>query len=222
MIITIDGPAGSGKSTLAGMLANKIGFTHFNSGSLFRGVTAFLYENNIDIANLKPSDSLPNFEISVKIIGDNQHVFVNNKDYFSELRKNHISNLVPYVAKHSLCRQIIDNCQKEFCSKNNVVVEGRDVGSFVFPNAEIKFYLDCSLEERAKRRFLDLQKNNTNITLNEIKSQLEERDMIDRTRPIAPLVIPKNAIIIDSTNLKPDEICKKMHQFVIKQNSTIV
>lgn len=215
MIITIDGPAGSGKSTVANLLSEKLGFIHFNSGALYRAVTAFLYANNIDIEHLE-NELLPDFHLDVKLIDDSQHVYVNNIDFTSELRKNHISTLVAFVGKNAFCRNKIDKCQKEFCSKNNIVIEGRDLGSFVFPNAELKFYLECSIKERARRRFLEVANTNPNITLEEIEKQIEHRDFLDKTRDIAPLVVPNNAIIIDSTNLSPDEVVDKMLSFYPK------
>ncbi len=210
MIITIDGPAGSGKSTVADILADKLKFIHFNSGALYRGITAFLYENKFNIEEMSTLSPIPNFELKVEMIDGNQCVFVNNKDYTPVLRNNTISILVAYIAANKFCRQRVDECQKAFCSKHNVVMEGRDLGSFVFPNAEIKFYLDCSIKERARRRFEEEKAKHTNITLQEIEEQLAERDELDKTREIAPLVVPKNAIVVDSTNLNVDQVVQTM------------
>ncbi len=210
MIITIDGPAGSGKSTIAELLAQKLSFIHFNSGSLYRAITAHFYELGIDIENISPLSEFTSFDLKVRMIEGSQHVYINGIDYTPNLRRNHISTLVPYIAKNKFCRDLIDECQREFCSNNNVVVEGRDVGSHVFPKAEIKFYLDCSIKERARRRYLEEREKNPNTTLIEIEEQLIERDHIDKTREFAPLVIPKNAITIDSTNLNVDEVLSLM------------
>ena len=98
----------------------------------------------------------------------------------------------------------------KFCNENNIVIEGRDVGSFVFPDAEIKFYLDCSIKERAKRRFLEEKSKNTHITIEEIEKQIAERDYLDKTREIAPLVVPDNAIIVDSSDLSIDEVVETL------------
>ena len=206
MIITIDGPAGSGKSTVADIIANQLGFVHFNSGSLFRAITAHLYSQNFDIENITTNSEIPNFDLQVRIIDDVQHVFVDGVDYTPVLRDNHISTLVANVALNKFCRQKTSECQHNFCLKNNVVMEGRDIGSHVFPNAEYKFYLDCSIEERARRRFKEEQAKHTNITLEEIMEQIAERDYLDKNREIAPLVVPENAIVIDSTNLSIEEV----------------
>ena len=206
MIITIDGPAGSGKSTVADILADKLNFIHFNSGSLFRGITAHLLNINFNISSITTTSALPKIDLKVKMINNVQHVIVNNTDYSSVLRDNEVSTQVAIVAANYFVREIVDDCQRKFCSSNNVVIEGRDIGSHVFPNAEIKFYLDCSAKERAKRRFLEEKEKNSSITLNEIEKQIIERDNLDKKRKIAPLVIPENAIIVDSTGKSINEV----------------
>ncbi len=210
MIITIDGPAGSGKSTVADSIANKLGFVHFNSGALFRAITAHLHAQNFDIESITTDSEIPNFDLKVKIIDDVQHVFVNSIDYTPVLRDNLISTLVASVALNKFCRQKTSECQHAFCSKNNVVIEGRDIGSHVFPNAEYKFYLDCSIEERARRRFKEEKAKNNKITIDEIEQQIASRDYLDKTREIAPLVVPNGAIIIDSTTLTIEEVANEM------------
>ena len=214
MIITIDGPAGSGKSTAAKLLAQNLGFIHFNSGALFRGVTAFLVDSGFPIDQIKQNSNLPKMKLETKILDQVQHVFVNNKDYTSVLRNNEISTLVPLVALNLTCRTIVDDCQRAFAKDNNIVVEGRDTGSHVFPNAEIKFYLDCSIKERAKRRFLEEKAKNSNITLEKIEQQIAERDHLDKSREIAPLVVPKNAIIIDSSNLSIEQVVETLKKHI--------
>ncbi len=214
MIITIDGPAGSGKSTVADLLAEQLKFIHFNSGSLYRGVTAFLLSENYNIELITPHSPIPKFKLETKMINGFQHVIVNKIDFTLVLRDNQISTLVAFVAANKLCREKVDECQKAFCSSHNVVMEGRDLGSFVFPNADIKFYLDCSVKERAKRRFKEEQAKNSHVTLEEIEKQIEERDRIDKSRELAPLVIPKDAIIIDSTNLSIKQVVEAMNKHI--------
>ena len=210
MIITIDGPAGSGKSTVADNLAMKLDFIHFNSGSLFRGVTAYLHAQNFNFEKITIDSEIPTMELEVEIKDNIQHVYVNKTDYTPVLRDNKISTLVAHVALNKNARKIIDDCQKTFCSTHNVVMEGRDLGSHVFPNADIKFYLDCSIEERAKRRYNEEKIKGNNVSLKEIEKQIKERDFIDKNREIAPLVVPDGAIVVDSTNLTIDEVIKKM------------
>lgn len=216
MIITIDGPAGSGKSTVAEALAKKLNFIHFNSGSLYRGITAHLLHENFDILSITPNTIIPNFKLETKIINNVQHVIVNNIDYTPNLRDNAISTLVAFIGANKYCRKLIDNCQREFCLTHNIVIEGRDVGSHVFPNADFKFYLDCSIQERARRRFNEEKLKKSQITLEEIEKQIEERDYLDKTREVAPLVVPKNAIIVDSTFLSVEQVVETLHKHINK------
>ena len=204
MIITIDGPAGSGKSTIASIVAEKLGFTHFNSGSVFRAITAFLLENNSNLELLKTA------KIVVKLKNNVQHVSVNNKDYTPILRNNEISVNVAKFSSTDIVQSKAQECMKEFCNKHNVVVDGRGLGNSVFPNAEFKFYLDSSLKERAKRRFNEEVLKNSNITLTEIENQIKERDELDKNRKIAPLIVPKDAIVIDSTLLSIDKVAVEL------------
>lgn len=201
MIISIDGPAGSGKSTVAELLAKKLGFLHFNSGLLYRAVASHFLKIDYDFSKISTYSEIPNFKINVKIIDNTQHVFINDEDLTNFLTDNNVSIHAPIISVNKKVREKIDACQKKFVSKNDVVIDGRDIGSFVFPNAEYKFYLDCDLHERAKRRFKDEVKKNPNITLKEIEQQLDERDKIDKSKKIAPLIIPNGATIIDSTNM---------------------
>lgn len=206
MIITMDGPAGSGKSTVAKEVSKKLNFIHFNSGLLYRGITAHLSKLNFDIESIKINSKVPKFKLKTKFIDNIQHVFVNDTDYTAVLRDNNISKLTPFVSTNKVIRKRIDKCQREFAKFNNIVVDGRDTGSFVFPRADFKFYLDCSIKERAKRRFNEEKVKNPSITLSQIEQELETRDHIDKTKKIAPLVVPKNAIVIDSTNLNIQEV----------------
>lgn len=219
MIVSIDGPAGSGKSTVADLLARKLNFMHFNSGSLYRAVACYSIANN-----LKMDDNielLSKLDMRVEFIDGLQHVFVNGTDFTSHLRDNEVSSASSYVSKFKPIRKLVDDCQRNFVSNNNVVIEGRDIGSFVFPNAEHKFYLDCSVDVRALRRLKEEQAKGSNIDIEEIKSQIIERDKRDKERPIAPLVVPKNAIIIDSTNKTAEQVADEMFKYVTRKISTI-
>lgn len=208
MIISFDGPAGSGKSTIAELVANELNFYHFNSGSVFRAITAHILNNNHDISTLK------NANIQVEFINNVQHVSINEIDYTPILRDNNISVNVAKFSAFKEVQLLAQKIIKEFCLNNNVVIDGRGLGNEVLPNAEYKFYLDCSVEERARRRFLEEQNKGSNISLDEIKNQLIVRDKLDRERTIAPLIIPKDAIIIDSTHLTIDEVKQKILKII--------
>ena len=208
MIISIDGPAGSGKSTIAKLLAKRLSFIHFNSGSIFRAITAYLLENNKNV------DLLKNINVKVKIEDNNQYVFVNDIDYTPILRNNEISTNVAEISTIPEVQFSAQKIVKEFCSTHNVVIDGRGLGNEVLKDAEFKFYLDCSVHVRAQRRFLEEQLKGTKITLPEIENQLKIRDKLDNEREIAPLVVPENAIVIDSTNLSIEEIVNLMLSYI--------
>lgn len=210
MVISIDGPAGSGKSTVAEILSKKLGFIHFNSGSLFRAVTVYLKHINYDFDKISPDCKMQNFDIKFDYKGDKMIVFVNKYNCTDHLRDNDISILSAKVSVNKHIRAIIDHCQLNFAIDHNLVIDGRDIGSHVFPNAEYKFYLDCSLEERAKRRLKEEQLKNNNVDLNQIIKEIAERDEIDKHKKYAPLVVPKGAIIIDSSALTIDQVVNEM------------
>lgn len=206
MIITIDGPAGSGKSTIADKLAEKLNFVHFNAGSVFRGITAYLLDTNFDVDSITTNSTLPKIEVYATMINDEQNVIVNGINYTPVLRDNLISTNVAKVSKNAFVQAIAQSCLKRFCNENNTVIEGRGLGSEVLPHAEYKFYLDCAVAERAKRRFLEEQAKNSGVTLEEIEEQIIERDKLDKEREVTPLVIPKGAIVIDTTNVTIEEL----------------
>ncbi len=213
MIITIDGPAGSGKSTIAEHLAKRLNFIHFNSGSLYRGVTAYFLDKKIDFYNITDRE-LTKLKLTTLFIDNIQYVYVNDIDYTSRLRDNEVSISSPLVSNDKRIREIIDTCQRKFGSKNNIVIDGRDTGSFVFPNADVKFYLECSLDERARRRFKEEKSKKTKIKLKDIKEQIRARDEFDMTKQVARLVVPDGAIIVDSTKLSIEQVVDKMLTFI--------
>jgi len=221
MIISIDGPAGSGKSTVAKIISEKLNFIHLNSGSLYRGVVAYLLSVDFNIKNLTLYSDVPEFNLEIKFINNTQHVYVNGTDFTPMLRNNEVSTLCPFVANNKIIRKRIDNCQRSFAKSHDIVMEGRDIGSYVFPNADFKFYLDCNINERARRRYLEEKAKGNNITLEEVKKQTEIRDNQDKAKEIAPLVIPENAIIIDSTGLSIDEVSNKILSHILNNTKNL-
>lgn len=208
MIITFDGPAGSGKSTIAKAVAKRLGFVHFNSGSIFRAITVFLLENNKNLNLLNQA------KVKVEIRNNSQYVYINNIDYTPILRNIEISKNVAEISTIPEVQYSAQKIIKEFSLSNNIVIDGRGLGNEVLKNAEYKFYLDCSIKERARRRFLEEKQKGTKITIEEIETQLKLRDKLDKERDIAPLTIPNNAIIIDSSNLTIEEVIDKVLSFI--------
>lgn len=214
MIISIDGPAGSGKSTVAEALAQKLGFYHFNSGSLYRGITAYAIKRGIDETNLNKCACFDNLKLETEFIDGIQHVYVNDEDMTEFLRDNEVSTLAPKVSVIKAVRNIVDKTQKNFAKRNNIVIDGRDIGSYVFPNANVKFYLDCDVKVRAKRRQTELKNLGKSYSISELEKEILARDEFDKSKKIAPLVVPKNAIVINSSSLTVREVVEKMLEFI--------
>lgn len=223
MIITIDGPAGSGKSSVAAMLAQELKLKHLNSGLLYRGFTYFVLKHltkNVSIDSLIISLEkeiidplwLRYFElvdVSFNTTGE-MNVFLENKNITSELKSTEIFNIVPYLSKIAEVRNYILFLQRKLANNTNLVVEGRDCGSVVFPNADIKFFLTASLEERTKRITKNMLGQKSNLSFDEIKKMIQARDQKDLSRKDSPLTIPENAIIIDNSNLDVKQTVDQM------------
>ena len=207
MIITLDGPSGTGKSTLAKLVAKKLNFKFLNSGMIYRGITYYYLSNNIQASDLdKIKETINSLDIKLEFIDGSQHIIINNVDYTEFVSLKDVSDNVSLFSQILPVRHKTLEIQREFASKNNIVIEGRDIGSEVFPNAEYKFYVDCNVNIRAKRRYEDLKATNTEISFEEVLNSLKNRDYLDTTRKFSPLVRPQNAIDID-TSVKGIEEC---------------
>ncbi len=203
MHIAIDGPAGSGKSTVAKILAHKLNLTYIDTGAMYRAITLKIIWNKInpndpnDIQNL-----MENTSISIR----NNRVFLDNKDVSNKLRTPEVNKLVSRVSKIKKIRQHMVKLQKEMARNNNVIMDGRDIATRVLPDADFKFFLTASLEERAKRRAKDLKKAGYVYDFGQIKKEIEARDKMDMKRRESPLRRAKDAVLIDTTNKSIQEV----------------
>ena len=209
--IAIDGPAGSGKSTIAKLIAQKLGFLYIDSGAMYRAVTLYLIENNL-IA--KPENELAKhmkkIQIKFKLMKNKQLVCLNKQDVTREIRSSKVNKLVSEVSSRKCIRKNLVERQKKFALNNSVVMDGRDIGTIVFPDANLKIYLTASAKIRAKRRRKDLQQLSEQVSVEQIVKQIQLRDNLDSSRDIAPLVKAQDAIVIDSSNLSIDEVLKRI------------
>ncbi|MDP2940206.1 MAG: (d)CMP kinase [Candidatus Omnitrophota bacterium] len=207
-VIAIDGPAGAGKSTVAKDLAKKLKFIYLDTGAMYRALTLKALRRRIPLDDQKALVSLlRDTNIEIKSQKDGRlSIILDNEDVTPLIRTNKVTENVSYVAKMPKVRTIMAGLQRKFGKKNNIVVEGRDIGTVVFPNAEKKFYLDADFKERVRRRYKELKEIDKNIIETKIKRDLKERDTKDLTRKVAPLKKAEDAIYLDTTNLTIEEV----------------
>lgn len=213
MIITIDGPAGSGKSTSAKLVARKLGFTYLDTGAMYRAITFLALKNNTmeepEIAKLAE-----NAKISLGFEDGQTSVKLNDENVTEEIRTFTVNSNVSEVSVIPAVRTALVRMQREIGQNSNIVAEGRDTGTTVFPDADVKIFLVASLRERARRRLKEFQEKGENVTLEEIEFNLNKRDDIDSHRAVSPLAKAEDAIEIDTSNLtieqQVDQILEKV------------
>ncbi|MCE5330406.1 (d)CMP kinase [bacterium] len=224
-IITIDGPAGSGKSTIAKLLAKKLGLIYIDTGSMYRTLTLLALENNIDLNDeesilriAKKSDL--KFDNNVADESRYTKVLLNGRDISLDIRSKKVGEAVSIVSKLSGVRKYLVELQKKMASNNPSVLEGRDTGSVVCPDAICKIYLTANIEERVKRREKQLCENNQSSLKEQIKCEIENRDKIDSSRNDSPLIIPDGSTVIDTTRMTIEEefnLIKNIYHEKIKE-----
>ena len=216
-IITLDGPSGAGKSTIAKLVAKKISFKYLDTGAMYRAVTLYMIKHNINTDNnSEVISALDNLSIN---FDNNGRIYLDNEDVTEEIRSIEVVNLVSKVSSISAVRQNMVSLQRKIAEGGNYVVDGRDIGSVVFPNAEYKFYMDASLDERAKRRYKEELSKGKNLTYEEVRESIRKRDEFDSNREDSPLVVPKNANIIDTTSMTIDEVAEEITNVILNKKS---
>jgi cytidylate kinase len=209
MVIAIDGPAGSGKSTVAKIVAEKLRFRYIDTGSMYRAVAWKSLLKNVDLSNKEMvAEIAHNVEIDLVPEEGGQSVFVDGENATNQLKREKISRAAAVVAAQPMIREIMTKKQRELGNREDVVMDGRDIGTVVFPQAEKKFFLDAEPKERGRRRFDELKTKNqeANLDLATIIEQVKQRDYEDRTRKIAPLRQADDAISIDTTHLDISQV----------------
>jgi cytidylate kinase len=214
MIITIDGPVATGKSTVAKKVAEKLGFIHFDTGAIYRCVTAFLLKHKVSYQNETILNQvLKDFSFEIVVKNGIKHYFVEGDDVTQFIRGEEVTKEVSHVAAIKQIREKLVTWQREWAKKDtNAVFEGRDLGSVVFPHAQLKIYLTGSDEVRARRRYEEMVHKfpEKTFNLNGVLSDLKERDHLDMTRSISPLRKAPDAIEIDTSNLSVDEVVQEI------------
>ena len=207
MVITIDGAAGVGKSSTAKELAKRLEYKYFDTGAMYRAVTFYFLAENVDLSsNSQVIESLDSIKLHIDFSSENEmKIFLDEDDISLKIRSQEVTSVVSIVSAIKEVREMMVKIQRSFTKNGNFVVEGRDIGTVVFPDAEHKFYLQADYDIRAKRRLADFEKINEAKNINEIKEDLEKRDKYDSTRKLSPLKIPDGAIIIDTTYCSFDD-----------------
>ena len=215
-VIAIDGPAGAGKSTIAKKLAKRLNYRYLDTGAMYRAVTWYVIDNNIDVSNEdKIGEIAKNINISFKTDKNgNTSIHVNDKNVSNEIRKNSIDNNVFDVAKISKVRNEMVKIQKRIAKNGKIIVDGRDIASRVLPDADLKIYLTASVEERARRRYNELIEKRISTDFEKVKKEIQKRDYIDKNRENSPLTKTKDAVLIDSTSLSIEEVLDKISSLI--------
>ena len=214
-IISIDGASSTGKSTLARKISNLLKFIHIDSGAMYRAVTLFAKNNHLLSNNLVDKNALIKLLPNIKVDFVKNNIHLNGVDVSKDVREENISNFVSRVAEIPEVRSFLVTKQRNFTINHNVVMDGRDIGSVVFPNADIKFFLHADLNIRVERRYNELKSLNSNICKEEVKLNIIQRDYTDSNRQDSPLIVPENAISIDVSEFDINSLfefmMKKIH-----------
>ncbi len=209
--IAIDGPAGAGKSTIAKAVASKLGFVYIDTGAMYRAIGLAAVRRNIDT---KDADSvagiLDEVEVSICHTDMGQQVFLNGENVSDEIRLPEISVAASNVAVIPAVRLKLVELQRVLAEKTDVIMDGRDIGTYVLPNAQLKIFLTAEAEERAKRRFLELEEKGVATTFDEVLADMKYRDKNDSSREFAPLKAAEDSVIVDSTDMSLDETVAKI------------
>ena len=212
MIIAIDGPAGSGKGTITEKVAKKLNLTNIDTGATYRAIAYAVLKNNID---LNDHDAIVDLSISSKINFDKDgNVYLDGEDISKEIRTKEVSSIVSKVSIIVKLRENMVDLQRKMASGKDVIMEGRDITTVVFPDADYKFYLDASVEERANRRYKQNKENNIDMSYDEILESIKTRDYNDMHKEVGALMRTDNQIYIDTTNLTIDEVVEKIVNYI--------
>lgn len=219
MIITIDGPAGAGKSTVAKALARCLSISYIDTGAMYRALTLKAIRKKVDLEDELALVGLAQ-QTDIRLEGTDPSalkVFLDGEDVSEEIRSREVTNATFYIARAPKVREIMVQWQRQIAQNRDVVVEGRDIGTVVFPQAQYKFYLDADFDQRASRRIKELREKGQDVQEEKLKEDLGERDHKDFTRQVGPLRKAEDAVVVDSTNLPVEEVIEKILEHI---NST--
>lgn len=204
--VAVDGPAGAGKSSISKIVAKKLGYLYIDTGAMYRSVTWAVLHNHIDVNNQKAVEALlPELDLTMVASDDSCKVFIAGQDVTDFIRTPQVNNAVSIVASYKGVRQYLVERQRLMAEAGGVILDGRDIGSVVLPNAELKIYLTASVEARAMRRYLEVKGTVNEQTLEDIKDSVMQRDDMDKNRKESPLIRVEDAVLVDSSEMTFDE-----------------
>ena len=220
LVIAIDGFSSTGKSSISKVVADTLGLIHIDTGAMYRAITLFGLRNfknekqEIDLSKLL--QNLNEISLEFRENSGKLEIYLNGENVSKEIRTTEVSDNVSFIAKQPEVRERLVVLQRDIAEKQGVIMDGRDIGTVVLPNADYKFFLTASADERARRRFLELQNLGIETTIEEVKQNLIERDRIDSEREISPLKQAEDAILIDNTNLNKEETIDLILSYIKK------
>ncbi len=220
LVIAIDGFSSTGKSSISKVVADTLGLIHIDTGAMYRAITLFGLRNfknekqEIDLSKLL--QNLNEISLEFRENSGKSEIYLNGENVSKEIRTTEVSDNVSFIAKQPEVRERLVVLQRDIAEKQGVIMDGRDIGTVVLPNADYKFFLTASADERARRRFLELQSLGIEATIEEVKQNLIERDRIDSEREISPLKQAEDAILIDNTNLNKEETIDLILSYIKK------
>ncbi|KRN93437.1 (d)CMP kinase [Pediococcus stilesii] len=213
--IAIDGPASAGKSTVAKIVAKDLQYVYCDTGAMYRAVTLKAMENGIDVNDeIKIGKMLDDTKITFKPGDPVQKVFLDGTEVTEKIRQTNVTNLVSTVAAQKRVREVLTDWQRQLASDGGIVMDGRDIGSSVLPKAEVKIFLIASVDERAERRYKENLAKGMNVSLDQLKKEIEIRDQKDSTRKISPLTKAADAVEVDTTSMTIDDVVNKILEIV--------
>lgn len=205
-MIAIDGPASSGKSTTARLVAKRLGYLYLDTGAMYRAITLKALRTGVDLDNEKALEELArNSSLEMRLEDEVPRVFLDGQEVTSQIRSREVSDEVSKVSAYPGVRRAMVSLQRQFAKEAGVVAEGRDMGTVVFPDADLKIFLTCDLAERTKRRYLELKSQGLDSSAERVRTNLQSRDRIDSTREDSPLLKADDAVVVDTTDLTIEE-----------------
>ena len=209
--IAIDGPAGAGKSTIAKLAAKELGFIYIDTGAMYRTIALYLLREHVDCEDEQAlSEALRSIEVEISYTDGVQQLILNGENVTDLIRTEEVSQMASVSSAKPQVRQKLLQLQRTAAEKYDVIMDGRDIGTVILPDAQLKIYLTASIEERARRRYMEMQEKGIECDLHEIESDIAERDERDMNREVSPLKQAEDAVLIDSSHMTITDVCEKI------------